>query len=155
MTPNELHAAIMNLPLPGPNCLSAYECGYHDARRSAAELVLSAMPVAPAGDAPRWFIGKPSQSGRYFMAHRPEDWDINKCVGVQRVEYGTGEVIFQACIDSLWVNVEQLAGCIWYGPLLAPRLTSGELKRLRSAAAPPTAAPVEQESGACNAMDGI
>lgn len=88
-------------------------------------------------DVPRWFIGKPSKCGRYFMSDKPEDWDINKCVGVQRIEYydhGKPVVEFQAKIGNApWVNVETLAGCIWYGPLLAPHLTQEDVKALRAA----------------------
>jgi hypothetical protein len=40
-------------------------------------------------------------------------------VPVQRIEYGTGEVFYQAYIDHRWQNVTEVSG-IWAGPFFRP-----------------------------------
>jgi hypothetical protein len=66
-----------------------------------------------------WFTLPPVHNGWYWYADKPEDWDLARPVPVQRIEYGTGEVFYQAYIDHRWQNVTEVSG-IWAGPFFRP-----------------------------------
>ena len=149
MTPAELHAAIMDLP-----CIKCggtlYETGHRDALRSAAELVLAALPAAPDDAEP---ITEDWLRSVGFTSNHGVEWLYDLCI-----EQRDGWEIFLRFDESDEWEVQFMQSPIGHYesrglhiPTAHPK-TRGDVLKLCAALgialpAPPAAAPVEQESG--------